>query len=183
MKRRLFLAINLPFDCREELISWQKNSRLSGLNWTAKKNLHITVLFLGQIFEEDVLALENRLNKLLGIDSKINLKFKQLCLAPSENKARMIWAEFYSNPAYDDLVNKVYQIVNSFMLKSIFIKRKILRPHITLARFKQPVGKIEWPASKIISCSIKVEELFLMESILTARRPFYRELAKFRLIK
>ncbi len=55
MRPRVFIAINLPEDIKNELISFQKKWPNLPCRWTKKENLHITLLFLGHLNEEELL--------------------------------------------------------------------------------------------------------------------------------
>ena len=69
MRRRIFIAINLPEEIKEKLASQQEKiedlftpyrSEASGsgpIRWTKKDNLHITLIFLGYISNEELLEI------------------------------------------------------------------------------------------------------------------------------
>ena len=59
MMHRVFIAINLPEDVKNQLADWQK--KIDGLfrppspiRWTKKENLHITLEFLGKLSDDEV---------------------------------------------------------------------------------------------------------------------------------
>ncbi len=53
-RRRIFLAINLPENIKEELLSYKEKWPELPIKWTKKDNLHITLVFLGHISEQEV---------------------------------------------------------------------------------------------------------------------------------
>ena len=60
MMHRIFIAINLPEDVKNQLAEYQK--KIEGLfqppvpvRWTKKDNLHITLEFLGNLSEEELI--------------------------------------------------------------------------------------------------------------------------------
>ena len=50
---RLYVGVELPKNIKDELFDIKKNfnGRLAKVNWIAKKNLHLTLKFLGEVKE------------------------------------------------------------------------------------------------------------------------------------
>jgi len=102
---RTFIAINLPKEVKDYLFDLQKEFRDSGkINFVHKSNLHLTIKFLGQVDE----------NKLKEIKEKLsNIKFKPFevylnntGIFPNKDFIRILWV---------DLIPKDYHINPKFL--------------------------------------------------------------------
>ena len=61
---RLFLAIDIPENLKEEVAKFQEQFKIKGIKLVEKENLHITVKFLGEVDEE-------KLKEILDLDLSI----------------------------------------------------------------------------------------------------------------
>ncbi|MCX6730058.1 MAG: hypothetical protein NT058_00975, partial [Candidatus Portnoybacteria bacterium] len=61
-KKRLFIAINLPETVKDKLFDWELKLekeyelgefRGKNINWVIKKNLHITLIFIGYATDDE----------------------------------------------------------------------------------------------------------------------------------
>lgn len=187
MDKRLFLAINLPKDLKQRLFEWQqiyqsdRRWRRFKIKWTPVDNLHITVAFLGNIAEADIDSLKNKLSLNLNNFPPVQLSFDKLSLAPPRGQPRMIWAYFIADNKFIDLVDAVWRAAEEFVNLEMRRDIKSVYPHITLARFKQPVDRGRTQSLGSFNYIFKAEEVVLMESKLTRQRPFYYNLASFKL--
>ena len=55
MRRRVFIAINLPENIKKELSDYQFKWLELPASWVKKENLHITLSFLGYLIDEELL--------------------------------------------------------------------------------------------------------------------------------
>ena len=65
MNKRLFIAIPLPERTLNKLQKFQARQNQAAINWLPRKNLHITVLFLGQVSSRKVSKVIYKLEPLL----------------------------------------------------------------------------------------------------------------------
>jgi len=90
MTKRLFLAIELPDEMRRVFFEWQENyGHLRGVKWVPAENLHVTVEFYGDVEEDKIPELVDRI-----VLKPFELEFKEIVLAPPNRPPRMIWADF-----------------------------------------------------------------------------------------
>ncbi len=177
MKNRLFLAIKLPIEIKEAILSdlkpYGSDYEFKNVRWTLPENLHITLLFLGNVQDLDLLT--SRVQKICHQTEPFELLYKHITFAPSQRRSRMIWLEFHENEAFFCLAKKLASELKISL-------PEVLRPHITLARFpffchkKILFQNIEMPP-------LKVERFFLMHSDLTKNGPHYQTLSEFLLVK
>ena len=81
---RLFLAIELPDEVKDYLFSIKDNFKdWARVNWIGKKNLHLTLKFLGNVDEKLINKIIEKLREVKF--SKFDLELDNLGVFPSEN--------------------------------------------------------------------------------------------------
>lgn len=178
-RRRLFIAISLD---RRFLGAFSKYRDAMGrktpfVRWVRPENLHITVLFIGDVFKRDIAGLERVLQEVCARTELFSLMFDKVIYAPPYRQARMIWALFRESNEYKNLVKSVGKDVQEAGIKinDSFSKEKI--PHATLARFKNII-----PSRRLVNLkrvgiegeALSVEKIMLMESKLRRGGAEYR---------
>src|ERR1700730_993992 len=95
--KRLFLAIPLPDTVKEALVAYlepyQKQEALQHSRWVTFDNLHVTTLFLGDVLEENIPKIQEKLQAELGKIEPFELIFEKITFAPSQRRPHMIWAK------------------------------------------------------------------------------------------
>ena len=95
MPKRLFIAIDpdpAAIDAILGLISTIKREYpISGARYTSPKNLHLTLLFLGDRDERLIPKISNRLEEICREFSAFNLSFSKLGVFPSRRSPRILW--------------------------------------------------------------------------------------------
>jgi len=137
MQKRLFLAIPLPPEVLVILDQYKKSLTLEMAKWTPTNNLHLTLCFLGNINEQLILPLIDAYHTIAARHGPFQLKFKAMTFAPSQDPRRMIWAEFYNSPAYQNLADDTQKTLRLFFAnKGHEFKEnsKSTIPHCTMAR-------------------------------------------------
>ncbi|MEK7482455.1 MAG: RNA 2',3'-cyclic phosphodiesterase [Patescibacteria group bacterium] len=177
--KRLFMAINLPENIKNELA--ENINEISDLfpegmgrevaTWVRKDNLHITLLFIGDTRDEDIPAVLELVNEVAKKHSPFEIQLERICYGPDKKiPPRLIWLELAENKQLSAMTNELKERAGERGLLRKFEDRPF-SPHITLARIK------EWQWRKIepeerpdidrdISLSFKVESIDLMESVL-----------------
>ncbi len=128
MLHKVFLAINLPDDIKEELLIIQKELAdffdEKSIKWTSKDNLHITIHFFGNKNDSEINNIKETINNLNL--KEINLKISKISYGPDDNNPKMIWALLDDS---NDLQN----------IKNIFSDEKLIL-HITLGKINRFVA-------------------------------------------
>lgn len=178
MLHRVFIAVNLPEEIREKLFSFQKEYPSIPAKWVGKENIHITVLFLGNLDDNQLFKSIQTAEKILERHKPFLIKIDRLIFGP-ENKfpPRMIWAEIGKNQSFAALKGEVEDAL--FGLPEYTHKereKRAFNPHITVARIKSfkfrnlaQRPEIDVP----LDIQVKVNSIDIMESELTKKGPEY----------
>lgn len=189
MKRRIFIAINLPDDIKEVLANCQSKWSELPIRWTKKENLHITLIFLGYLTEEET---AEALKITRGVVQKIEpfpINLNKICYGPKKMPPRMIWVEGEKSAELGKLQRDLeIALFNSGAETSSGAERRPYIPHITLGRIKQwefrAIDPEERPiVEEEISLNFAVNSIEVMESQLKRGGSEYTILESFPLVK
>ena len=194
MRHRIFIAINLPENIKKELSYFQLKWLQLPCRWTKKENLHITLVFLGHLSDEE-------LSKVVEITKKVSQRHKPFLInlnkilygppkkmpprppkfseeiiseeskiKPDEKFGwpRMVWVEGEKS---EELGKLQKDLENSLLALSIKDKSESrpYTPHITLGRIRawefRKIEPEERPEiDEDIDLSFKVKSIEVMES-------------------
>jgi len=138
MLHRVFIAINFPEDIKEKLFNFSNKYSHLPARWVKKENIHITLSFLGNLDDNQLLETIETVKKVAVKHSSISIKLNKICYGPPEKfPPRMVWVKGEEN---NDLSRLHTDLEDTFFkLPSYEYKIKENRPfflHITLARIK-----------------------------------------------
>jgi len=170
MKVRLFIAIPIPDQVKERLISCVK---LTDSYRTVKfGNLHITVLFLGDTEEDRIGLICEILEKVVKKYNKFEIDISEFGQFPSSGSGRIIYAAGTKNL---DLLINFSSDIRAGCSKLGFYDDKDFRYHITVARAKDNLIKDNIELKIDDKLFFDVEEVALYKSILTKKGPVYEK--------
>ena len=161
MRRRVFIAINLPEDVKKQLSGYQLKWPELPIRWTKKDNLHITLEFLGYITDEELLPILQNAKDFALQHKSFEVKLSKIIYGPpSKMPPRMVWA----------VGEKVEELG--------------IAPHITLGRIKiwqwKQIEPEERPeVNEDINLTFEVNSIEVMESVLGKSGPKYTILESF----
>lgn len=168
MKRRIFVAINLPENVKDKLQEYQRKWADLPVRWTKSNSLHLTLVFIGYISDEEMGEICRITREVAQRHKPFNIEFEKIILGPPDKPPRMIWVE--GKPLEElarlknELENALTRSQNSGFNRA---ETRPFRPHITLARIRQ----FEWQAlaekpqiEEKISIIVPVESVEVMES-------------------
>jgi 2'-5' RNA ligase len=183
MKKRVFIAINLPDNVRNKLEEIQKKtensfSYFSGfcpVTWTRKNNLHVTLLFLGNIETEDLFYIFEKLEAITKNTEPFEVNLNSITYSP-DNNPRMVWVNGEKG--------KELKVFQDSMEKELFNRgSKEFNVHVTLGRIKQwqfrKIPKEEIPELEQVNLTFKVNSIEVMESELKRGGAMYTTLKSF----
>ncbi len=176
---RLFIAIDLPQKIKNHLFSLQKKILGAKISWVPKKNLHLTLKFLGDV-EDDKLALIKSKLKQIKFE-KFTVGLGHIGAFPDLNNVRVIWVGLEPETLISRLQMKVdEQLIEDFPNDNEF------KSHLTIGRVKF-VSKKEnikkyLTKTDISPIKFEVNKFALVKSTLTRSGPKYEILEEYYLI-
>ena len=85
MRHRTFIAINLPEEIKEKLAEYQLKWPELPCRWTKKENLHITLIFLGYLSDEELLNLSKITKEVAKRHPVFSLNLNKIYYGQEEN--------------------------------------------------------------------------------------------------
>ena len=167
MKKRIFIAINLPEQIKRKLLGYQKKWPELPVKWVNSNNLHITLIFLGNINDQEILEIDKIIKEITAVHQPFSINLNRICYAPPKKiPPRMVWAEGEKSEKFaklqTDLEKKLLENFNQH-------RPAEFRPHITLGRIRtwelkkmNPEEKPE--VNEEISFNFEVKSIEIMES-------------------
>jgi len=185
MKRhRVFVAINLPENIRRKLTDYQKKieelftlhrSEASGagpVQWTKPNNIHITLVFLGYVRDEELLEICRITKEVAVRHNSFEVDLTKICYGPTDKKPpRMVWAKGERSEEFASLKEDLDKCLG-------VSEKREFSPHITLGRIRrwdwQRIEPEESPEiEEEIGLSFSVTSIEVMESMLKRGGPEY----------
>ena len=173
MRHRIFIAINLPEEIKKELSSFQSKWPELPCRWTKKENLHITLIFLGYLSDEELLEILKITKEVASRNLSFPIDLKKIIYGPPKKMPpRMVWAEGEKS----EELGKLQADIEKNLLENFTPHRNEVSgagrpyaPHITLGRIKawefrciEPEERPE--VNEEINLSFEVNSIEVMES-------------------
>jgi len=176
VKRRLFIAINLTDNTKKKLVEWQEkmadslarqNFEVGGdpkqIRWTNKDNLHITLVFIGYVTDDEMYEICNLTKEVAKKHQPFFINLQNIIVGPPHDTPRMFWVEGEKSQELADLQSDLRDAIE----QRKGIRYKAFKPHITLARFKFALAKIlPENINEPFKAQIPVDTIEVMESTL-----------------
>ena len=174
-QKRLFIGIPLSDELAQTLAACRNFVHHPELAWVSTQNLHITLLFMGDIAVEEIDKIKENLASLVTFPD-FCLRFKEVQVISRRGQTNMIWAGFEESLAFTSLATQIAQIVG---IPSDYPPL----PHVTLARVKRNKKvKVNKNAFQPINhLKLAVKKFNLYESNLTPQGSVYTVLAQWNL--
>lgn len=182
--RRLFISIPIPEEINSALVEYlspyKKEPIFNDTRWTRTENLHITLVFLGDVREKEIPELAAILKGICAQTRPFELSLQSITTAPPKKKPRMIWANFAKHPEFTDLTNKMKRFLSPFQNERPEHDSKDPIPHLTLARFKPNPRLSRRKFRPLDLPDLVIKECDLMESELSESGSNYTILETFK---
>ncbi|HDI78196.1 MAG TPA: RNA 2',3'-cyclic phosphodiesterase [Desulfobacteraceae bacterium] len=189
MDIRSFLAFELPEFVKEELSGLIRsfNRGISKVRWVKRENMHLTVLFLGNISEETIPAMAQDISDICKRFSPFIVRMEGVGCFPNLRNPKVIWV------GIDGEIERMAKFHESLIMNlskyGIKQENRTYRPHLTLGRVKgnsnikdRMVGMIS-KGRDITDKEFILQELVLFKSDLRPRGPLYTKLNSWSLLK
>ena len=173
--RRVFFGLEIPAEIKQRLL--QVRADVAGARWQSVEQVHLTLLFLGNIEEERLLAVRE-------VARDISLKAFELSVAGLEcfgqpHAPDYLWAGVQPEAPVAILYSAIKSQVESLGLQT---ERRAYRPHLTLARFNREPGSVVHLLNEYreaVFGSFQVDEFVLFETQPSAAGSVYRVLERY----
>ena len=187
-KVRSFIAVNLNPEIREYLTSLQVSLNVpeTKIKWVEKNNLHLTMIFLGDISSEQTKSVKSILKEIsIRYNPFITKLSSTIGTFPTYKTPRIIWVGIKEGA---NQLNELYNSIETMLYKEGFPREnKEFSSHITIGRVKFIRDKDNFiqilKRIRINNLSQEVGSIDLMESKLTPNGPIYNITAKLPLLK
>jgi RNA 2',3'-cyclic 3'-phosphodiesterase len=183
--KRIFIAVKVDADNSFlSLISTFK-SRLSGesIKWVSIDNIHITLAFLGDTEDEQIIILSKMLKSKCDGFGKFEILIKGTGVFKSFNDPRIIWSGIEPSEKLSHLNGLIRSGLTELGIR---MEERPFNPHLTLGRIKflKPGNYLKEVIGKFRETEIQkvpVNEVILYESNLLVSGPVYRPIGKYML--
>ncbi len=166
LKRRLFIAINLPHNIKKRLVDYKEkwdNLDSRYIHWVGENNLHITLVFIGYVDNDEMYEICNIVKEVAKKHEPFFINLERIILGPPNKTPRMFWVEGEKS---EELAKLQTDLENGIAVKD-YMKKEIrpYRPHINLARFKyQLVQFLPKTIDEPFKYQVPVETIEVMQS-------------------
>lgn len=184
---RLFLAIELPEAVRRPLADlcarWKQSGivRALSISWVRRENLHVTLKFLGETAEPRLPRLCDALQTVSA--PAIRLRPDHVDCLPPRGPVRVIGVGLAGDL---EAIHEIFEQIQRATEPLGFAReRRRYRPHVTLARVRQPLPPRDRPAlaeagaPELPAPEFTAGEFVLMQSHLHPHGAQYVPLARF----
>jgi len=182
MAIRSFLAFELPPEIKEQVrqVSEQLKRSKMDVRWVKPDNIHLTIVFLGDVREGDISAIAREIEQVCCGFHPFEIYLKGLGLFPDRRRPRVLWAGYDGDiERMSSLRDVLHERLIPFEIRS---EKRQFKPHLTLGRFRNP-GKGNTQLEEtlnlhdgLLSPSCQVSELVLFKSELRPQGPEYTRL-------
>jgi len=179
---RSFLAFEIPEEIKETVFFIYKGLKSSSLDvrWVKRENIHLTVVFMGNVKESDIESIGRAVEKTCNKYAPFKIRIKGAGVFSSLRNARVLWIGVEGD------IERMSYFRDSLQkrLKPFGIKteNRKFSPHITVGRFRKgfnQTSKLKEVIDKfkdVISPETVLKELVLFKSELRPDGAIYTKL-------
>ena len=164
---RCFIAVKFGEEIEAKLQQLQNRVKQLDIDASFPRDLHCTLAFLGELYEDQIDKTKEKLSSLSLKPSEVSVK--GVGFFPNENFIRVFWVGL---EGLDEIQKKIAKALNH---------KEKFSGHVTIARIKSPKNR-EQLQELAEACKGKefgktaVSEIILFKSVLTPQGPHYEEL-------
>lgn len=185
---RTFIAIDLGRTIRERLVALQTGfaKDMAGVKWVEPENLHVTLLFLGEVNDRALPELCRTVEEVTQTLPSFSMSVEGTGCFPNPRRPRIVWVGVGAGAQQ---VCTLHDALEPPLLALGCYRREDRKytPHVTLGRLKgeqAPAGlgpalakQLAWKAGEVA-----VTEIHVMSSELTPHGPIYAILSRAKLL-
>lgn len=182
MAIRSFLAFEIPSEIRDTVSSIYNGLKDKTLNirWVKEENIHITLVFMGNVNEKDLDPMGKLLEKACNKYAPFLIRVKGVGVFSSLRSPRVLWIGIDGDiERMGHFRDRIQKDLRRFGIKE---EKRRFSPHLTVGRFKRGFNNIDRLRSLIeeyrdaISSDSMVRELVLFKSDLRPEGAVYTKL-------
>jgi len=184
---RTFIAVDLGQALRDRCVALQEALARTGteVKWVGQENLHVTLLFLGEVVDKDVPALCQAVSECCALHDAFALTVQSVGCFPNPRRPRTVWAGVTAGTqelcALHDALEPPLLALGCYRREG-----RQYTPHITLGRVKGdgPTDKVAAALARQAGWrggDTEVREVQVLSSELTPKGPVYAVLSRARL--
>lgn len=176
---RIFFGLELPEAVRERLKLLQDllGAQPDAVKWVEKRNLHLTLQFIGEAPEESVRKIVSDAARAAGAVSSFVLGISGAGAFPGPLRPRVLWA------GVGEGEKQVRHLAGELSRCLGLVPDKPFSPHITLGRVREgrkvQISDALHRERDYHAGTVPVERFVCFGSTLTPKGPVYREIAGF----
>ncbi|MDP3963525.1 MAG: RNA 2',3'-cyclic phosphodiesterase [bacterium] len=194
-KHRIFIAITVPENVRRRLMKEVEPWRDLPIRWAAPANIHATLLFIGNVDEDELARIALMLPGAVEGVEIFDVTLHKIGIGPNARMPRMVWAEGETSQELVELQKRIQEVVvgdrtvydddgfqdsdvedRGLKAKKGMSGDKSFRLHVTLGRmipFKWQKLDPKPDIGKDAHISFPIRSVELMESDLGPEGPAY----------
>ncbi len=182
---RTFIALQLTPNIRQRLVAWQDKlaAAIPEVKWVEPENLHVTLLFLGEVPDREVAEVCQRVEEAVAEVAPFSVMVEGLGCFPEPRRPRVLWAGITTG---SEQLQQVHALIEK-PLHYLGFRREERRyvPHITLGRLKadREVPRLPELLREYRSCrggEMLASEICIMASQLERSGPIYTVMGRAR---
>jgi RNA 2',3'-cyclic 3'-phosphodiesterase len=184
---RTFIAIDLGKSIRDRCLALQDTLAHQGaeVKWVEAENLHLTLLFLGEVEDRELPALCQAVADCCAQQPAFTLSIESVGCFPNPRRPRIVWVGV---GAGRDEVTTLHDALEPPLLKLGCYRReeRSYTPHVTLGRIRgersnDSLGQALTRQAKWRGGEVAVREIKVLSSELTPQGPIYTVLSRAKL--
>jgi 2'-5' RNA ligase len=137
MPHRIFIAINLPPEIKRQLEKFQSQWPELPVRWTKPENLHITLIFLGYLADQELLDVCKIVKEVASRQKAFSINLTKICYGPPKKMPpRMVWVEGEKSKELANLQIDLEKSLTSSESVKFEPEKRSFSSHINLGRIK-----------------------------------------------
>ncbi len=166
MKKRIFIAIELTKEIKQNLLGVQQNFKDLNIKLVKPEHMHLTMVFLGDIDEARISEIEEICFQVAKNFSSFEMEFIGLDAFPSSRRPHVLWMGIKDS---EKLIRLQKELALGLKKVGFHVEDRNFVPHLTLARFKKRSNlktqivrfdKVNFGKMKVENFNIFESELF-----------------------
>lgn len=183
-RTRTFIAVELADDVRSRLVKLQQILARSGgdVKWVEEENLHVTLLFLGEVDERDLPAVCATVGEACSSVGPFTMSVEGVGCFGNPRRPRTLWAGVAAG--HDELI-ALHAAIEAPLLELGCYRReeRKFEPHVTLGRVRGDAGAERLAAAreqqaKFVAGEFEVKQVAVMSSELLPAGPAYAVMSR-----